>query len=307
VSRPSLPEVPPELAAATARGGVLPVDKPEGPTSHDVVAAARRALRTRQVGHTGTLDPFASGLLLVCFGPATRLAEYLTPLPKTYRATLRLGEATDTDDLTGEVVARSDGWRDVTEERIREALARQVGEIEQLPPLFSAKKVAGERMYAAARRGEAVERRPSRVTIHRIDVLAVRLPEVEFEMECGSGTYIRAIARDAGEALGVGAHLTALRRTRMGPHSVDAAVPMDALGDAERVLSAVLAPAEAVSHLPRVTVDEAGAADVRHGRALPAPEDLPAGTPLAVLGADAALLAIGERAGGRIQPRKVLA
>ncbi|HEV2149313.1 MAG TPA: tRNA pseudouridine(55) synthase TruB, partial [Longimicrobiaceae bacterium] len=272
MNRPSAPDVPPELAAATARGGVLAVDKPEGPTSHDVVAASRRALRTRQVGHTGTLDPFASGLLLVCFGPATRLAEYLTPLPKTYRATMRLGEATDTDDLTGETVSRSEEWGALTEERIREALGRQVGEIEQLPPIFSAKKVGGERMYAAARRGEAVERRPARVVVHRIEVLSMRLPEVEFEVECGSGTYIRAIARDAGEALGVGGHLTALRRTRTGPYSVEAAVPLDALGDTERVLAATLPPAGAVSHLPRVSIGESGAADVRHGRALAAPD-----------------------------------
>lgn len=307
MNRPPAPAVPPEIAELAARGGVLPVDKPVGPTSHDAVAAVRRALRTRQVGHTGTLDPFASGLLLVCFGPATRLAEYLTPLPKTYRAVMRLGEATDTDDRTGEVLARSDVWRDLTEDRVRAALERQVGEIEQLPPRFSAKKVGGERMYAAARRGEEVERRPSRVTIYRIEVLDVRLPEVEFEVECGSGTYIRAIARDAGEALGVGGHLAELRRTRMGAHSVEGAVPLDALGDAERVVAAVLSPADAVSHLPRVEVDEAGAAALGHGRALPASADAPAGVPLALVGAGGALLAIAERTGDRVQPRKVLA
>lgn len=307
MNRPPAPAVPPEIAELAARGGVLPVDKPVGPTSHDAVAAVRRALRTRQVGHTGTLDPFASGLLLVCFGPATRLAEYLTPLPKTYRAVMRLGEATDTDDRTGEVLARSDAWRDLTDEKVRAALERQVGEIEQLPPRYSAKKVGGERMYAAARRGEEVERRPSRVTIHRIEVLAVRLPEVEFEVECGSGTYIRAIARDAGEALGVGGHLAELRRTRMGAHSVEGAVPLDALGDAGRVAAAVLSPAEAVAHLPRVEVDEAGAAALGFGRALPASVDAPAGVPLALVAAGGALLAIGERTGDRVQPRKVLA
>lgn len=307
MTRPESPAAPPEVAALAARGGVLPVDKPEGPTSHDAVAAVRRALRTRQVGHTGTLDPFASGLLLVCLGPATRLAEYLTPLPKTYRATLRLGEATDTDDLTGEPLSRSDAWRDLPEERVRAALASQAGEREQIPPRFSAKKVGGERMYAAARRGEEVERKPARVTIHRVEVLEVRLPEVEFEVECGSGTYIRAIARDAGEALGVGAHLTRLRRTRVGPHAVEAAVPLDALGDAERVLAAALSPAAAVSHLPRVEVDEAGASLIGHGRAVPAAAGLPEGVPVAVLGAGGALLAVGERAGERVRPRKVLA
>lgn len=307
MTRPPAPAVPPEIAALAARGGVLPVDKPVGPTSHDAVAAVRRALRTRQVGHTGTLDPFASGLLLVCFGPATRLAEYLTPLPKTYRAVMRLGEATDTDDRTGEVVSRSDAWREMAEDRVRAVLAAQVGDVEQLPPRYSAKKVAGERMYAAARRGEELERKPVRVTIYRIDVLDVRLPEVEFEVECGSGTYIRAIARDAGEALGVGGHLAALRRTASGGISVDGAVPLDALGDAERVADAVLSPAEAVAHLPRVEVDEAGAAALGHGRAVPSPADLPAGVPVALVAADGALLAVGERSGDRVQPRKVLA
>ena len=286
--------------------GVLPVDKPVGPTSHDAVAAVRRALKTRQVGHTGTLDPFASGLLLVCVGSATRLAEYLTGLPKTYVATMRLGQATDTDDRTGDVVSSSDGWREVTREAVEGALARQVGTIQQLPPLFSAKKVGGERMYAAARRGEAVERTPSTVTVYAIRLLRFELPEVDFEVECGAGTYIRAIARDAGEALGVGAHLTALRRTKSGPHSVDRAVPVDGLGDAERVGAALLSPLEAVAHLPRVAVDERGAADLRHGRAVPA-GDAAEGVPVALVSAAGELLAIGERAGGVVRPRKVFA
>jgi tRNA pseudouridine55 synthase len=285
--------------------GVLPVDKPVGPTSHDAVAAVRRALNTREVGHTGTLDPFASGLLLVCVGRATRLAEYLTGLPKTYLATMRLGEATDTDDHTGEVVQSSDAWRSLSREAIEDALRAQVGVIQQLPPSYSAKKVGGERMYAAARRGETVERKPVAVTVYAIRVLRVELPEVEVEVECGAGTYIRAIARDVGEALGVGGHLRALRRTRVGPHAVDRAVPLDALGDAERVRAAMLTPLAAVSHLPRVTVDEAGLADLRHGRALPAAEGTPEGTALALASADGELLAIGERTGEVLRPRKV--
>jgi tRNA pseudouridine55 synthase len=285
--------------------GVLPVDKPVGPTSHDAVAAVRRALKTREVGHTGTLDPFASGLLLVGVGRATRLAEYLTGLPKTYAATMRLGEATDTDDLTGEVIESSDAWRSLSAAAVEDALRAQVGTIQQLPPSFSAKKVGGERMYAAARRGEAVERTPVAVTIYAIRVRRVDLPEVEFEVECGAGTYIRAIARDAGAALGVGGHLRALRRTRVGPHSVDRAVPLEALGDADRVASAMLSPLEAVAHLPRVTVDEQGIAALRHGRALMADADTPEGTPLALASADGALLAIGERTGGALRPRKV--
>jgi len=288
-----------------APNGVLPVDKPVGPTSHDAVARVRRALRTREVGHTGTLDPFASGLLLVCVGRATRLAEYLTGLPKTYVATMRLGEATDTDDLTGEVIQSSDAWRALSDDAIEDALRAQVGTIQQLPPSYSAKKVDGERMYAAARRGETVERKPVAVTIYAIRVLGIDLPEVEFEVECGAGTYIRAIARDAGAALGVGGHLRALRRTQVGPHAVDRAVPLDALGDADRVAVAMLTPLEAVAHLPRVAVDEEGIAALRFGRALPAASETPEGCPLALASEDGALLAIGERRGDVLQPRKV--
>ncbi|CAN5570593.1 tRNA pseudouridine(55) synthase TruB [soil metagenome] len=287
--------------------GVLPVDKPEGPTSHDVVAIARRALRTRRIGHTGTLDPFASGLLLLCIGPTTRLAEYLTALPKSYRATLRLGEATDTDDLKGEILQRTEAWRDLTEAEVRSALAQQCGTIEQLPPLYSAKKVEGERMYAAARRGERPERTPVQVTVHRIELLAFRPPEVEFEVACSSGTYIRAIARDVGEALAVGAHLRTLQRTRIGEHRLESALPLESLEDAERVRRALLTPLEALRHLPRVTVEEGSLGVVRHGGAIPAPEGLADGASVTLASAAGELLAIAEAQRGSLQPRKVFA
>lgn len=287
--------------------GVLPVDKPVGPTSHDAVAAVRRALRTRQVGHTGTLDPFASGLLLVCVGPATRLAEHLTALPKSYRATMRLGAATDTDDGTGAVIAASDAWRALGEDAVRAALTAQIGTIRQVPPAYSAKKVDGRRLYDAARKGETVERKAATVTIHDLRVVSVDLPDVVFDLDCGAGTYVRAVARDAGEALGVGAHLTALRRTRAGRFAVEDAVPLDALDDAARVAAALLPPAEAVAHLPRVTVDDAGAAALSFGRAVPAPDAVPPATPVAIVDAAGALLALGERDGDVVRPRKVFA
>jgi tRNA pseudouridine55 synthase len=286
--------------------GVLPVDKPVGPTSHDIVAAVRRALGTRQVGHTGTLDPFASGLLLVCFGSATRLAEYLTPLPKTYRAVMRLGERTDTDDLTGAVVETHPIGTEVDETAVAAALEAQVGAIQQVPPAYSAKKVGGERMYAAARRGEDVARAAVPVTIHAIRVLRIDLPDVEFEVTCGSGTYIRAIARDVGDALGVGGHLRALRRTASGSYVVEGAVPLDRLEDTESVGAAILSPAAAVSHLPAVRLDEAALVDFGHGRPVPAADELPAGVPVALLDAAGALVGIGERDGARVRPRKVL-
>jgi tRNA pseudouridine55 synthase len=284
--------------------GILRVDKPEGPTSHDVVAMARRALRTRRIGHTGTLDPFASGLLLLCLGPATRLAEYLSALPKSYVATMRLGEATTTDDATGEVISSADP-SGVTREALESALAAQSGEIDQLPPYFSAKKVADERMYAAARRGELLERTPARVTVHAIELTAWDPPFAEFTVHCSSGTYIRSIARDAGESLGVGAHLTRLRRTGIGEHDVAGAVGADGLEDVEAVQGALVTPADAVGHLPRAVLEEEGIAALRHGRAVPADANLPEAEPIAMLDAAGQLLAIGERIGERLQPRKV--
>ena len=291
----------------TSPSGLLLVDKAEGPSSHDVVAAVRRAIGVRQVGHTGTLDPFASGLLLVCIGPTTRLAEYLVGLEKTYRATMMLGTATDTDDRTGAVVHSSDAWQHLTDADVRAALAQQVGTIQQLPPTYSAKKVAGERMYAAARRGDALERTPATVTIHRIEALRVALPEAEFEVECSKGTYIRAIARDAGESLGVGGHLAALRRTRTGRWNVARAVPLDHLDDASAVERAWITPEDAVGHLPRITVAEPDAVAIRRGGRVAVNEDLPEGPSIAMYEPDGALIGIGERIGAQLQPRKVLA
>lgn len=287
--------------------GVLPVDKPEGPTSHDVVAMARRALRTRRIGHTGTLDPFASGLLLLCLGPATRLAEYLTGLPKSYTATVRLGETTDTDDHTGEVVARSDAWRGLTSDAIGAALERQVGTIQQLPPIYSAKKVGGERMYAAARRGEELERTPVEVTIHSIEVLSIDLPDVEIAVDASSGTYIRAIARDLGEALGVGGHLTRLRRTRIGAHDVADAIGVDRLDDAEAVRAALITPEAAVSHFPSVSLTGDETRRVANGGAVSRPSEPagPGGETVALMSPTGSLLAIAQRDGTALRPRKV--
>lgn len=286
--------------------GMLPVDKPRGPTSHDVVGAARRALGERRIGHTGTLDPFASGLLLLCIGPATRIAEYLTALPKRYTATIRLGTATDTDDLTGEVIRSDEGWRALDREEVEAALRAQVGTILQRPPAFSAKRVDGERLYRSARRGEAREVEPVEVRIDAIEILRYDPPEVEVRVDCGSGTYIRAIARDAGEALGVGGHLSALRRTRVGRFDVTDAVPLDRLSDGEAVRAAMLSPAAALDHLPTATLDAEGIAAIRHGRMVAAP-DLADSDPLALLTPDGSLVAIGAAREGSIRPRKVFA
>lgn len=285
-------------------GFVLPVDKPTGPTSHDVVAAARRSLGVRKIGHSGTLDPFASGLLLLCVGRATRLAEYLSGLDKRYEATARLGVATDTLDLDGEVIASAEASH-VEKASVVDALAAFRGEIDQRPPQFSAKKVDGVRMHERARRGERVELPPCRVTVHQIDLLAFDPPEVRFAVHCSSGTYIRAIARDLGEALGVGAHLTALRRTAIGRVEVGDAVSLPALDVADAVAAARIAPLEALAHLPRVEVDEADAARLAHGQRLEVGDEAPAG--LVAVSHIGALLAVGEVVGGRLAPRKVFA
>lgn len=287
----------------TPSDGVLRVDKPAGPSSHDVVNLVRRALGTRRVGHTGTLDPFATGLLLVCIGRATRLSEYLTGLPKRYRATARLGRATDTCDSTGEVVSENENWRDLDEERVQAAVEALRGESMQRPPDYSAKKIGGRRAYELARSGAAVEVDPVPITVYAIDRIQVRLPEVEFEVECSSGTYVRALARDLGEALGVGAHLRALRRTRVGRHVVDGAVPVDRLEDPAARERAWLSPIEAIEHLPRVGVDERGAQRVGHGRAVPVPETVAGG--LVALESNGGLIAIAQVEDGAARPRKV--
>ena len=284
--------------------GVLPVDKPEGPTSHDIVARARRALGTRRIGHTGTLDPFASGLLLLCLGRATRLAEYLTGLDKTYQARARLGTVTDTDDRMGAVLAASEGWRDLDDARVEEALRGLEGPQLQVPPAYSAKKVDGERMYRRARRGETVVLPPVAVRVQRIEVLGLNLPDVDFEVECSSGTYIRALARDLGERLGVGAHLTALRRTRIGAHELGTAVPAERLADTEAVRAAFLSPADALAHLPHAEVSAAQAREIEHGGPILAPDGLPTDTPIVVVEAGD-VVAIAELASGMLRPRKV--
>jgi tRNA pseudouridine55 synthase len=211
--------------------GILLVDKPGGMTSHDVVARARRALSVRKVGHAGTLDPMATGLLLLGVGSATRLLGYLGGHDKTYEATVRLGQATVTDDREGEVLTTASAGS-LDDDAVRTALAAQTGPLRQVPSSVSAVKVAGRRSYDRVRAGEAVELEPRSVTVHRLAVHRIDrstpdLVDVDVTVDCTAGTYIRAIARDAGAALGVGGHLTALRRTASGPFRVADAAPVE--------------------------------------------------------------------------------
>jgi tRNA pseudouridine55 synthase len=238
------------------------VDKPAGKTSHDVVQHVRRALGIRAAGHTGTLDPFATGLLVVLVGRATRLARFVEAQPKTYFATGRLGQRTSTDDLTGDVIG-PESDRLVAEAVVRERLAGFLGTQPQRPPQFSAKRVGGERSYQRARRGELVALADVSVTVHDITLIAYRPPEFDFRVTVSAGTYVRAIARDLGDHLGVGAHLTSLRREAVGVLRVEDAVTLGGINP-----GVLLSPRRVLSNLPGVDLDEAGRKNVAHGRAV---------------------------------------
>jgi tRNA pseudouridine55 synthase len=285
---------------------VLPVDKPVGPTSHDVVALARRALQTRRIGHTGTLDPFASGLLLLCVNRATRIAEYLVGLPKTYSGVARLDAFTDTDDGTGARLQEFSSWEHLDRSTVEQAMSQLTGELDQVPPAYSAKKIDGQRMHDLARRGVAVQAAPVRVHVHRFELKRIELPEIHFEVDCSSGTYIRALARDLGRLLGTGGYLSALRRTRVGNFDGSAAISTDGLLDRDAVANASLPVLDALAHLPRIDVDVESARRLTLGQPIARPADLGESNPLAVA-SDNQLIAIARVQGNWIRPTKVWA
>jgi len=288
--------------------GVAVIDKPAGWTSHDVVAKARSVLGTRKVGHSGTLDPDATGVLVLGVGRATRLLRYVTGLPKSYEAEIVLGIETDTLDSAGQVTARHD-MAGVSAERIRAAVAALTGEILQVPPMVSAVKVEGRRLHTLARAGVEVEREARPVTVHRFEVAPVPGTDAVLSavVDCSSGTYVRVIAADLGRALGGGAHLRSLRRTAVGGFGLDAARPVES--------AEVLPMAHAVQHLAGVRVPPAVAAEVAHGRVLelvrlgvaaPPEPGAPSG-PWAVHDSDGELLAVYERFRGGAKPAVVVA
>lgn len=257
----------------TALGGILVVDKPAGWTSHDVVARVRRLAETRKVGHAGTLDPMATGVLVLGLGPSTRLLTYIVGTDKEYLATIRLGASTTTDDAEGETLgwAPAERVRLITPQRLADAVTHLTGEIEQVPSSVSAVKVDGKRAYAKVRAGEQVELKPRRVTVSAFDVLETREAsvgdavalDVDVRVVCSSGTYVRALARDLGVALLTGGHLTALRRTRVGPFVEEDALPLADL----HVASALLPPGEAASGLfPVLSLSDEQATDLGHGK-----------------------------------------
>ena len=235
---------------------VLRVDKPEGPTSHDVVVRARRAFGTRRIGHSGTLDPFASGLLLLCLNRTTRLAEYLTHLDKSYLGVIRLDGFTATDDGTSTVTAGTVHWADVDRAQIEAGMKILTGTIEQVAPIYSAKKRGGQRSYQLARRGETVQPGSARVTVKRFELLELALPELKFAVDCSSGTYVRALARDLGRFLGTGGYLSQLRRTRIGPWELADAITPTEFDIESSWRRAALSPLEALAHLPQLQVSD---------------------------------------------------
>ena len=270
------------------------VDKPSGVTSHDVVDVVRRSLRTRKVGHAGTLDPMATGLLILGVGRATRLLRYLGDLSKSYAATGRLGEETDTLDADGRIVRSAPV--DVSRAEIEEACAALVGDSLQTPPAYSAVKVGGRKLYEAARKGDAVEASPRRIRVDAFEVSAFDGRDVEVRITCSGGTYVRVLVADVGRALGCGAHLVHLRRTAIGPFLVQDAHP-PGVGEP-------LPIERAIGHLPKIRLEPEEARAASHGRIL-----APAGIdgPYAVYGPDDALKGIYRDDGAKARPEVVLA
>jgi tRNA pseudouridine55 synthase len=283
--------------------GVILVDKPAGGSSHDVVLAARRATGERRIGHAGTLDPFATGLLVLMVGRATRLLPYMSGEPKEYEATIRFGAETETDDLGGTVVRTAPAPSD---EAVRAALPALTGELSQLPPAYSAKRVGGRRAYEAARAGEALELAPAAVTVHGWRLLDWRRggaagDELDVHVTCGGGTYIRALARDLGRLTGSAAHLSALRRTRSGIFRVEQAASLDALRAGE---APTLPPLAALAGMPVDVLSDEAVSRVVRGIDVEARVDGDRGA--LVNGATGALVAVAERRADRWQPRVVM-
>lgn len=309
------------MSSATAAGsgvrtearvsGVLALDKPPGITSFDAVRVVRRIFAERRVGHAGTLDPTATGLLPVCIGRATRLVDYFHAQPKTYHCVVRLGERSDTFDLEGDVIPGADA-AGLTPERVSRALAGFVGEISQVPPMHSAVRHEGRHLYELARAGQEVERQPRPATIHSIELLAFRggrVAEAELLVTSGKGAYMRVLAADLGEALGTGGLLGWLSRTRYGTLELEHALSPEALEALDDPRAALLDPGVAVAHLPRVDLAPAQIQQIRRGQPvwLPRTQQPELDGACGAFAPDGELVAVAEVQGGLLRPTKVLA
>lgn len=292
-------------AAAGALLGVLVVDKPQGPTSFDVVQKVRRALGLKKAGHTGTLDPMATGVLPVCLGEATRVAQFITEADKAYEARLKLGVTTDTLDAEGQVL-RERPVPPIDRAVLEAALARFRGTYLQTPPMYSAVKVGGKRLYELARAGEEVARAAREVTVSRLELVDFSATEVTISVACSKGFFVRVLGEDLGEALGCGAHLVALRRTRSGPFTLEQAVPLaEVLAKGPAALAGrLVTEAQALAPLPAFAVTAAEALKVRHGGLVEVAR--PVEGQVRVVDPDGLLLAVAEVARGKLVYKRVL-
>jgi tRNA pseudouridine55 synthase len=282
--------------------GILPVDKPAGWTSHDIVARVRRLAGQKQVGHAGTLDPLATGVLLLVLGDATRLSSYLMECSKTYCAEVALGVSTTTDDAEAPILEQ----RDVSHlgrDEVEACLPAFVGELKQLPPAYAAVRHGGQKLYALARQGVTVQPEPRTVVVHAIDLVAWRSPRVRLRIHCGSGTYIRSLARDIGAALGVGGYLHALRRTRSGSFSTAQCSTMEALSRADSLIPCLQPLDRAVLDLPAILLSEDQARRIRTGG--PLPLGAPAAGTVRLYGPTGTLIGLGSADGCMVKPFRV--
>jgi tRNA pseudouridine55 synthase len=287
--------------------GVLVIDKPVGMTSHDVVQIVRKGTDIRRAGHTGTLDPRASGVLVVLIGPAVRLSEYISASDKRYQATIRLGAATTTYDSEGQFTQTSQHV-DVSEDEFIEALDSFVGEIEQVPPPYSAVKVKGRRAYDMSRKGEEVDLKPRKIQVYSLEMLEWAPPEAVVDVYCSSGTYVRSLAHDLGQKLGCGAHLVGLRRTKSGRFTLRDAVPLRRLRDAfasGEWYKFLIPAAEALTEWPMVELDPDQVELVRHGHRIPAEDDAEGWARGVSMQGDLVALLEFDPEVGEWQPRKV--
>lgn len=284
--------------------GFLNIDKPTGMTSHDVVALLRRELRLRKLGHAGTLDPLANGVLVLCVGQATRLSEYVMHTGKRYRAQLLAGVSTDSYDAEGAIIAEQDA-SSLTREQVECALPQFRGDVEQLPPMYSAVKQGGRKLYELARAGQTVQRKPRSVCISELALVDWSPPHFTLELACSAGTYVRSLAHDLGATLGTGAHLTALTRTVSGVFLVEDAVSPDQVLDTPDWQELLVPPATAMPHLPSLGVDAAMRTHLLQGRPVSCRATDPEVALAQAQGQEGVLLAIVERDGGSWRPRKV--
>ncbi len=281
--------------------GLLNLNKPAGVTSRDVVDAALRAVRPAKAGHAGTLDPLATGVLVVGVGSATRLVRYVQQMPKHYTGTFLLGRSSPTEDIEGEITELHDPPVP-SREQLDDAAAAFTGEILQRPPAYSAKKVLGKRAYALARLGKAVRLKPHRVTVHRLAVARYEYPELVLDIECSSGTYVRSLGRDLAERLGNAAVMAALSRTAIGPFRLAEAVLPEQL-TRDNVAERLLAPLSAVVHLPQLRLDDEALRAIRLGQAIPRPAGMPQAAEYAAVDSSGRLAAVlVPRRGDRLGP-----